>query len=320
MTYILLIIGFVLLIKGAGYFVDGASAIAGKLHISPLIVGLTIVSLGTSAPEAVVSIIASLEDNGDMVIGNIVGSNIINISLMLGVTVLVSPFVIERETQTREIPYSLIAAVLLLVFMSDQFLFSADSNIVGRIDGIILLAGIVLFLYYTFIKARRTREATQDSEAKKAGNDSSWFKNIALFVIGLAGIIFGGDLVVDSASSIALSLGMSQALVGLTIVAIGTSLPELTTSVAAARKGEAEMAFGNLIGSNIFNIFFVLGLSAVISPLSVGGSLFTDAWILIIITVVLMILALWKGKLPRTSGGILALLYVIYLVYIIVRG
>ena len=315
MTYVLLIAGFILLIKGADYFVDGASSIAGKLHISPLIVGLTIVSLGTSAPEAVVSIIASLEGNGDMVIGNIVGSNIINISLMLGVTVLISPIIIERETQTREIPYALIAAALLLVFMSDQFLFSAESNAVGRIDGIILLAGIGLFLYYTFVKARRTKKATQDTEAKKAGNDSSWFKNI-----GLAGIIFGGDLVVDSASSIALSLGMSQALVGLTIVAIGTSLPELTTSIAAARKGEAEMAFGNLIGSNIFNIFFVLGLSAVISPLSVSGSLFTDAWILILITGVLMALALWKGKLSRLSGGTLALLYVIYLVYIIIRG
>ncbi|MGO1922913.1 MAG: sodium:calcium antiporter [Jeotgalicoccus sp.] len=209
MTYILLIVGFILLIKGAGYFVDGASAIAGKLHISPLIVGLTIVSLGTSAPEAVVSIIAALEGNGDMVIGNIVGSNIINISLMLGVTVLISPLIIERETQTREIPYSLAAAVLLLIFMSDQLLFSAESSAIGRIDGIILLAGIVLFLYYIFVKARRTKEATQDEEAKKAGNDTSWLKNIALFIIGLAGIVFGGDLVVDNASSIALSLGMS---------------------------------------------------------------------------------------------------------------
>lgn len=320
MTYILLIVGFILLIKGAGYFVDGASAIAGKLHISPLIVGLTIVSLGTSAPEAVVSIIAALEGNGDMVIGNIVGSNIINISLMLGVTVLISPLIIERETQTREIPYSLAAAVLLLIFMSDQLLFSAESSAIGRIDGIILLAGIVLFLYYIFVKARRTKEATQDEEAKKAGNDTSWLKNIALFIIGLAGIVFGGDLVVDNASSIALSLGMSQALVGLTIVAIGTSLPELTTSISAARKGEAGMALGNLIGSNIFNIFFVLGISSVISPLSVSGSLFTDTWVLIFISVILVILALWKGKLSRTSGGILILLYVIYFVYIIIRG
>lgn len=320
MTYILLIVGFILLIKGAGYFVDGASAIAGKLHISPLIVGLTIVSLGTSAPEAVVSIIAALEGNGDMVIGNIVGSNIINISLMLGVTVLISPLIIERETQTREIPYSLAAAVLLLIFMSDQLLFSAESSAIGRIDGIILLAGIVLFLYYIFVKARRTKEATQDEEAKKAGNDTSWLKNIALFIIGLAGIVFGGDLVVDNASSIALSLGMSQALVGLTIVAIGTSLPELTTSISAARKGEAGMALGNLIGSNIFNIFFVLGISSVISPLSVSGSLFTDTWVLIFISVILVILALWKGKLSRTSGGIFILLYVIYFVYIIIRG
>lgn len=320
MIYILLIAGFVLLIKGAGYFVDGASAIAEKLHVSPLIVGLTIVSLGTSAPEAVVSIIAALEDNGDMVIGNVLGSNIINISLMLGVTALISPMIIERETQTREIPFSLAAAVLLIIFMSDRFLLSAESSEIGRLDGVLLLAGIVLFLYYIFVKARRTKEATLDDEAKKSGNDSSWFKNIALFVIGLAGIIFGGNLVVDSASTIALSLGMSQALVGLTIVAIGTSLPELTTSISAARKGEAGMALGNLIGSNIFNILFVLGISAVISPLSVSDSLFADVWILIAISVILLILALWKGRLSRLGGGVLAALYLVYLVYIILRG
>lgn len=320
MTYILLVVGFILLIKGAGYFVDGASAIAGKLHISPMIVGLTIVSLGTSAPEAVVSIIAALEGNGDMVIGNVIGSNIINISLMLGITVLVSPIIVQKDTQTREIPYSLIAAVLVLIFMSDRLLFSAEASAIGRIDGIILLAGIALFLYYTFVKARRTRESTMDDEAKAAGNDSSRTKNIVLFVIGLAGIVLGGDLVVDSASSIALSLGMSQALVGLTIVAIGTSLPELTTSVSAAMKGEADMAFGNLIGSNIFNIMFVLGLSAVISPLGVSGSLFTDVWVLIFISAVLMIIALWKNQLSRITGGILVSMYIIYLVYIIIRG
>lgn len=320
MTYILLIVGFLLLIKGAGYFVDSASEIARKLHVSPLIVGLTIVSLGTSAPEAVVSIIAALEDNGDMVIGNVVGSNIINITLMLGVTALVSPLLIERETQTREIPFSLIAAVLLIILMSDQLIFSAESNVVGRLDGVILLVGIALFLYYIFVKARRTKEATQDSEAKKLGTESSWFKNIALLIIGLAGIVLGGDLVVDSASEIALSLGMSQALVGLTIVAIGTSLPELTTSISAARKGEAGMALGNLIGSNIFNILFVLGISSVISPLNVSGTLFTDTWILIVVSIILMVIALWRGKLTRIEGGILAGLYLIYFVYIIIRG
>lgn len=320
MSYLLLVIGFILLIKGAGYFVDSASEIARKLHVSPLIVGLTIVSLGTSAPEAVVSIIAALDGNGDMVIGNIVGSNIINITLMLGVTAIISPLLIERETQTREIPFSLIAALLLIILMSDQLIFSAESSVIGRLDGAILLVGIVLFLYYIFVKARRTKQATQDDEVKKAGTDSSWFKNIALLILGLAGIIFGGDLVVDSASEIALSLGMSQALVGLTIVAIGTSLPELTTSISAARKGEAGMALGNLIGSNIFNILFVLGLSAVISPLNVSGTLFTDTWILIAASVILMALALWKGKLTRVEGGILVGLYIIYFVYIILRG
>lgn len=320
MTYILLIFGFLLLIKGADYFVNSASSIAKKLHVSPLIIGLTIVAFGTSAPEAVVSIVAAVEGNGDMVIGNIVGSNIVNITLMLGVTALISPLIIERETQTREIPFSLVAALLLIIFMSDQFIFSAESSAIGRLDGLILLAGIGLFLYYIFIKARRTKIATQDAEVKKVGTDSSWFRNIAVLILGLVGIIFGGNLVVDSATEIALSLGMSQALVGLTIVAIGTSLPELTTSISAARKGEAGMALGNLIGSNIFNILFVLGLSSVISPLNVSETLFTDAWILIAVSIILMALALWKGKLTRIEGGILFGLYIIYFVYIILRG
>lgn len=320
MTYVLLIVGFLLLIKGAGYFVDSASAIAGKLNISPLIIGLTIVAFGTSAPEAVVSIIAALDNNGDMVIGNIVGSNIVNITLLLGVTALIAPMAIERETQTREIPFSLAAAVIVLILMSDQLLFSQDPNAIGRLDGFILLAGIGLFLYYIFVKARRTKKATQDDEAKKAGNDNSWPKNIVLLIIGLAGIIIGGDLVVDSASEIALSLGMSQALVGLTIVALGTALPELTTSIAAARKGEASLALGNLIGSNIFNIFFVLGISAVLKPLDVSAVLFTDTWLLIGMTVMLLVLALWRKTFSRIEGAVLVGLYLVYFVYIILRG
>lgn len=308
------------MIKGAGYFVDSASAIAGKLHISPLIIGLTIVAFGTSAPEAVVSIIAALDNNGDMVIGNIVGSNIVNITLLLGVTALIAPMAIERETQTREIPFSLAAAGMVLILMSDQLLFSQDANAIGRLDGFILLAGIGLFLYYIFVKARRTKQATKDDEQKKTGKNSSWTKNIVFLIIGLAGIIIGGDFVVDSASEIALSLGMSQALVGLTIVALGTALPELTTSIAAARKGEAALALGNLIGSNIFNIFFVLGISAVIKPLDVGAVLFTDTWILIGVTVMLLVLAVWRKTFSRIEGAVLVGLYLVYFVYIILRG
>lgn len=320
MTYILLIAGFVLLIKGAGYFVDSASAIAGKLHISPLIIGLTIVAFGTSAPEAVVSIIAALDNNGDMVIGNIIGSNIVNITLLLGITAFIAPMTIERETQTREIPFSLAAAIMVLILMSDQLLFSSEASAIGRFDGFVLLAGIGLFLYYIFVKARRTKQATEDDKEKKAEKSGGWTKNIVLLFLGLAGIIIGGDLVVDSASEIALSLGMSQALVGLTIVALGTALPELTTSVAAAKKGEASLALGNLIGSNIFNIFFVLGASAVVSPLSVGAVLFIDTWILIGTTIMLLILALWRKTFSRVEGAVLIGLYLVYFIYIILRG
>lgn len=319
MTYILLIAGFILLIKGAGYFVDSASEIAGKMNVSPLIIGLTIVAFGTSAPEAVVSIIAALDNNGDMVTGNIVGSNIVNITLLLGVTALISPMAIERETQTREIPFSLAAAFLVLILISDQLLFSKEAALISRVDGIILLAGIGLFLYYIFVKARRTKKSLEEKE-ENPDTDSSWTKNIIMLTIGLAGIIIGGDFVVDSASEIALSLGMSQALVGLTIVALGTALPELTTSITAARKGEASLAIGNLIGSNIFNIFFVLGISAVIKPLDVSGVLFTDTWILIGATVMLLMLALWRKTFSRIEGALLAGLYLVYFVYIIIRG
>lgn len=319
MEWILLVIGFLLLIKGADFFVDGASSIAEKLHISPMVVGLTIVAFGTSAPEAVVSIIAALEGNGDMVLGNIIGSNIINITLLLGITALVSTLIIDRQTSTRELPYSLIAAGLLLILMSDAILFSSATNVVSRVDGIILLVGIVLFIFYILIKTKRSKHLKEERSTDDSQN-MSWLKSIVLFVIGLIGIVLGGEMVVSNASSIAISLGMSQALVGLTIVAIGTSLPELVTSITAALKGEASMAIGNIVGSNIFNIFFVTGLTATIEPLNVSGDFIIDGWILIAATVLLLVLALWRKKLTKIEGIILLVFYLVYLTYIILRG
>lgn len=319
MEWILLVIGFLLLIKGADFFVDGASSMAEKLNVSPMVVGLTIVAFGTSAPEAVVSIIAALDGNGDMVLGNIIGSNIVNITLLLGITAMVSTLVIERQTRTRELPYSLIAAGLLLILMSDAILFSSPTNVVGRVDGIILLAGIVLFIFYILIKTKRSKHL-KEARSEEDSQNMSWPKSIVLFVIGLLGIIFGGEMVVSNASSIAISLGMSQALVGLTIVAIGTSLPELVTSITAALKGEASIAIGNIVGSNIFNIFFVAGLSATIEPLNVSGNFLVDGWILIGATVLLLVLALWRKKLTKIEGVILIVFYAVYLVYIILRG
>lgn len=322
MEYVWLAVGFLLLIKGADFFVDSSSTIARKLSVSPIIVGLTIVAFGTSAPEAVVSIIAAMEGNGDMVIGNIVGSNIINITLLLGVTVLIAPLMMDRSTVHKDIPFGLSASVIMLILMSDTLLFGGDWNAIGRIDGLIILVIFAGFISSIFMKAMRGRDATLDKEAAETGveGNDTWPKLIVLSVAGIAGIVIGGNLVVNSATEIALALGMSQALVGLTIVAVGTALPELTTSVTAAVKGEPSIAVGNLIGSNIFNVLLVTGLSSVVAPLEVGGELFIDMWIMIGITLLVFVLARTGFKLGRFEGTVLIVTYAVYLVYILMRG
>lgn len=325
MTYVWLVVGFVLLIKGADWFVDSASAMAKKLRISPIIIGMTIVSLGTSAPEVVVSIIASLEGNGDMVAGNIVGSNIANVTMILGLTVVVSPIVVERGVANRDIVFSIGAALLLLLLVSERWFGTDGGSILTRIDGLIFLAVLVFYMYYIFKKAMRTRTSTLDEEAIETGTthgkaSRGWGILSVILLVGLVGIVLGGDLVVSSATEIAIALGMSQALVGLTIVAIGTSLPELVTSLMAAFKGETEMALGNLVGSGVLNILFVLGIASVISPLEVSGSIIIDMFIMLFVTVAVLVMAKTKYHLNRTEGIILVVFYIVYLAYIIMRG
>lgn len=325
MTYVWLVVGFVLLIKGADWFVDSASAMAKKLRISPIIIGMTIVSLGTSAPEVVVSIIASLEGNGDMVAGNIVGSNIANVTMILGLTVVVSPIVVERGVANRDIVFSIGAALLLLLLVSERWFGTDGGSILTRIDGLIFLAVLVFYMYYIFKKAMRTRTSTLDEEAIETGTthgkaSRGWGILSVILLVGLVGIVLGGDLVVSSATEIAIALGMSQALVGLTIVAIGTSLPELVTSLMAAFKGETEMALGNLVGSGVLNILFVLGIASVISPLEVSGSIIIDIFIMLFVTVAVLVMAKTKYHLNRTEGIILVVFYIVYLAYIIMRG
>ena len=325
MTYVWLVVGFVLLIKGADWFVDSASAMAKKLRISPIIIGMTIVSLGTSAPEVVVSIIASLEGNGDMVAGNIVGSNIANVTMILGLTVVVSPIVVERGVANRDIVFSIGAALLLLLLVGERWFGTDGGSILTRIDGLIFLAVLVFYMYYIFKKAMRTRTSTLDEEAIETGTthgkaSRGWGILSVILLVGLVGIVLGGDLVVSSATEIAIALGMSQALVGLTIVAIGTSLPELVTSLMAAFKGETEMALGNLVGSGVLNILFVLGIASVISPLEVSGSIIIDIFIMLFVTVAVLVMAKTKYHLNRTEGIILVVFYIVYLAYIIMRG
>lgn len=318
MTYVLLLVGFALLIKGADFFVEGASKIAQSLRVSPLLIGLTVVAFGTSAPEASVSFIAALEGSSEVAIGNVVGSNIFNITLILGATALVFPLMVQSDTIRKEIPFALLSAVALLVLISDQQLQSLDSNLITRTEGIVLLLFFAIFLYYIFEVARKDRRNSEDTHADTA--NKARLKNSLLTVGGLAGIIFGGSLVVENSVQIALSLGMSETLVGLTIVAVGTSLPELVTSITAALKKQVDIALGNIIGSNIFNIFFVLGTSAVIHPLTVDSKIFTDIFLMIAVTILLMVLSRTKYTVSRIEGGLLAAIYIVYLVFIIVRN
>ncbi|MGF2614783.1 calcium/sodium antiporter [Rossellomorea vietnamensis] len=318
MTYIFLIIGFALLIKGADFFVEGSSKIAQALKVSPLLIGLTIVAFGTSSPEATVSIAAALDGSAGVALGNVVGSNIFNITLVVGLTALINPLKVENETIRKEIPFTLVASITLLVVISDISLQFLNENFISRGDGFILLLFFSIFLYYIFEVARKSRDGIKETET--ASEPVSWGKNTLLTIAGLAAIIFGGDIVVNNATDIALSFGMSETLVGLTIVAVGTSLPELITSITAAIKKQADIAIGNIVGSNIFNILFVLGAASVISPLAVDSKIFIDVVLMIILTGVLLIFSRTSFKVGKVEGSFLVIAYLAYAVYIIIRN
>ncbi|QFT88189.1 Inner membrane protein YrbG [Bacillus sp. THAF10] len=317
MTYVLLVVGFALLIKGADWFVDGASQIAKILRISPLLIGLTIVAFGTSSPEATVSILAALDGNAEVSLGNVIGSNIFNITLVVGITALLNPLKVESETIRKEIPFTLLGSTVLLVLISDMFLQGLTENLLTRSDGLIFLLIFSIFMYYIFEVARNNRETIAAENEKEA---PKWGKNSILTFVGLAAIIFGGELVVRNSTEIAVSLGMSQTLVGLTIVAIGTSLPELVTSVMAAIKKQSEIALGNIVGSNIFNIFFVLGTSSLIIPLPVDSRVFVDIGLMLFLTVVLLIFSRTNYRIGKIEGSFMAVAYVVYLIFIILRN
>lgn len=317
MAYILLIIGFVLLIKGADIFVDGASNISKLLQVPPILIGLTIVAFGTSSPEATVSIIAAIEGTANISVGNVVGSNIFNITLVVGVAAFLFPLKVENETIRKEIPFTLLASVALLILMSDIALQGLENNMITRTDGLILLLFLSIFIYYVIEVGLKSRKHAKDNQANK---NLRWGKNIFITLLGLIAIIFGGHIVVDNGTKIAHSLGMSETLVGLTIIAIGTSLPELVTSISAALKKESEIALGNIVGSNIFNILFVLGASATITPLAVDNKVFSDIVFMIILTVILLIFSRTNFKVGKREGLVLVFSYVIYVIYIIIRN
>lgn len=320
-SILFLVIGFLLLVKGADFFVDGSSAIAKKLRIPSFVIGLTLVAFGTSAPELAVSLSAALKGSNDIAIGNVVGSNIFNLLVVLGLSAVIKPVSVEKGIIKKDYPLSLFAAILLGVLSLDTILFKASSMTIGRMDGIILLIVFVFFMYTTLRAGFKHRAETsgQYSESEDSVADTSVVNSIIIMILGLAAIIIGGDISVEAAKDIARELGLSEALIGLTIVAIGTSLPELVTSVVAARKGESDIAVGNVIGSNIFNIFFILGTSATITPMNMSSSYLYDILTLIIITLATYLPITKTKKVPRGMGLIMVITYVIYTVYLIMR-
>ncbi|EKY26120.1 calcium/sodium antiporter [Clostridium celatum] len=329
MDYIFLIIGFFLLIKGADIFVSGAAAISKKLGIPSVIVGLTIVSLGTSAPELAVSVISSIQGSNDIAVGNVLGSNIFNTLMVLGVTIIIMPLIIKKETIKKDFIINILITILFLILTFNGILFGGQ-NYISRLDGIILLIICVTyigFLVWSVKKGNVIKVDKLDEEISVEvvlSEDINIGKSILKIIIGIAGIVIGGNIVVDSASTIATAWGMSEKLVGLTIVAMGTSLPELVTSAVAALKGEEDMALGNILGSNIFNILLIIGISSVISPILVSSTLIVDFVFLIVVTLFIGIVVFFnkdeEKRLGRIHGIIFVLLYASYIMYIIFRN
>lgn len=305
MMYILLVVGFVLLIKGADFFVDGASSVAKLLKVPSVIIGLTIVAMGTSAPEAAVSISAGLSGSSDIALSNVIGSNIFNLLIVVGVSAIICPMTTEKIIMKRDIWWSLGAAAAILIMMLDMK--------ISRIEGVLLICGMVTYIAVLVVDALKKRDTGDEVKTM------SPLKSVLCIVGGLAAIIVGGDLVVDSACDIAAAFGMSEALIGLTIVAVGTSLPELVTSIVAARKGDSGLALGNVVGSNIFNILFILGSASALSTINVAPELFIDTAILIGVTLMMYFLCRSKDKTSRGEGALCVLVYAAYMAYIILR-
>lgn len=320
---LILVIGFVLLIKGADFFVEGSSSVAKKFHVPAMLIGMTIVAMGTSLPECAVSVTASLANNNSLAVSNVIGSNIFNLMVVCGACALFSPLTIRQDTLKKEFPLSIICAALMLVL-------GYIGMTLGHIDGIIFLVLFVGYLLWMIQSAKKARAAVLSDPGQSGQIEQAELveENIAtlptwkslIFIIGgMIAIKFGGDFVVDGASSIASSMGLSQTLIGLTIVAMGTSLPELVTSLVAAKKGEVDMALGNVIGSDIFNILFVLGIATVISPISFLMENVIDIILLIIMSVIVLAFAWTRQQINRKEGILMLLMYAAYMVYICVR-
>ncbi len=316
MNYLLFIVGLVFLIKGADFFVEGSSKIAERLKIPKLIIGLTIVAFGTSAPEAAVSILASIKGQNDIAIANVIGSNVFNLLATVGIVSIIRPMGVHKSVIIKELPFAILACFMLFVLSFDNIFNQQTVDLLDRADGLILLMVFGIFIYSLIIFALNSQKAP-DREASNQRIPIAI--NLVKTVGGLVCIILGGRVVVDNAVSIAQSLNISESIIGLTIVAAGTSLPELVTSLVAIKKGESDIALGNVVGSNIFNIFFVLGISAAIAPLPVSGYVFYDVIIMTVVSIISYIFAATNQVINRKEGACMVVCYLGYLGYILIR-
>ncbi len=314
LMYVWLLVGFVLLIKGADFFVDGTSSIARLLKVPSIVVGLTIVAMGTSAPEMAVSVSAALKGSNDIVISNVLGSNLFNLLVVAGGCAVIKNLPVSKDLKKRDFPFSILIALLLLLFIVDSLFLGGGQFMIGRIEGTILFALLIAYLIYLVFAAMKNR--TEGGDEIKV---MSPLKSIIFTIIGIAGIVIGGDMTVDAATDIAKAFGLSDVIIGLTILAVGTSLPELVTSLVATRKGENDLAMGNVIGSNIFNILGVAGLSGAISPYKVGSLSIIDLCLFLSFSVIVYIVVRARNKIERLPGICMVLMYAAYMVYAVMR-
>jgi cation:H+ antiporter len=319
-TYLLFVVGFFLLIKGADLLVSGASSVAKRFKISDLVIGLTIVAFGTSMPELVVNILASTQGNTEIAIGNVLGSNIANILLILGVSAIIFPLTVHKNTVWKEIPFSLLAVLSLFFLANDALLDGYGFSELSRAEGAVLLLFFCIFLYYTFGIASLGSDKNDQEIVTEEVPVQSAGRSVGFIILGLAGLVIGGNWIVEGAVAIASSLGLSQSLIGLTVIAVGTSLPELATSAVAAKKQQTDIAIGNVVGSNIFNIFWILGVSSIISPLPFGARSNIDI-IMAVVATLLLFLFCFVGKkhtITRLQGIMFVAIYVLYVAYLVV--
>lgn len=323
MDIFLLILGLALILGGANFLTDGSAALAQRFRVPEFIVGLTIVAVGTSTPELVVSVLSAAAGNSDVAIGNIVGSNIFNVFLILGVCALIAPLPLTGGNIRRDLPFLTAVSVLLLLLTSDRLLGLGEVDAIGRIDGIVMLLLYIALIRYTIRAERRTAaqatQTTQTTQTEKPQRSRSLWLIVVMIAGGLAGLIFGGELFLDSASAIARALGVSESVIAITLMAGGTSLPELASSVVSLLKGKSEMALGNVIGSNIANILLILGLSATIHPLTLGGITRIDLLTVLLSSVLLFVTAFTfrRKAVDRWEGAIFLVIYALYIGYLV---